>query len=929
MKRALSAFVAVAFGGAALAGVGKMDSKPLWDLADHGGPTPIDWAHAVEIPNSCLPDSYAFTIEAKYRFDDMSNEAVMNLLDCTVSDTGFGAYCSTIRNVGKSMSIRCNGETYGGSGMWFLKGVEKGVAHWKPNGTELTLTISARKGWLSVYQDGYLQKSYMMQVTPNLAPIRAGGEAYARDKSAYPDMKGVTLLSLRIWNGLEEYWGIGEPKKKATGFAAGKGWQVRVPVEPLTNAPNVFYYGDSISVGYTKPLAELTKGKANLYHWMSCLYTPGAKGVDSRKFAEIGKLAAYDYAVLNNGLHSLGWTPEKVSDEAVLDSYRTLVRTVRRMCKPTARIVYLMTTPRTNRRNAAGVIEGYDPENEVVLRLNRLAAQVMAEEKVTVIDLYAKLKDRFDLANGDGFHLTDPAYRMIAESICAEILPAVKPPAKEPELLCIYYPEQHVHPEWEDCYPLMGHYDEATPATAAKEIDLAADAGIDAFVYDWHWANGKPIQHEALERGFMKAPNRKRMKFAVMWACRDRDLRKLARAPEDFLAAFTYCAKTYFTDARYWRKDGHPFFSLYACQDFVRDMGGAEKAKEVLARAQAIVKAMGLPSVHFNAMVFSADCVRDFLAAGFDSTALSDVNGRPAQVSPMCIPLVVRGRDCTPEKFEVALKAAKEQAMNDPKRPGAVLINAWNEYIEGSWLLPDTRDGYGVLQAVRRVFGRKKWCPLKVKPILDRSEDVPAEVRRSPLFRKSVSMLGDSYVQNHMAPREESWHYRLAEKYQMEYFNYGMAGNCITIHRVGQNDWGTPMRRRYHEAFHADYLILVGGHNDARWLTKHENGRELFREGLSELLDSLKRDYPQSKLVVVTPWDVHEPGFSDVLEVMREVVPAKGIAFFDAAKDSGIDPNSAEFRKKYFQGPNDNAHLNAAGHALMLERMERFLNGLR
>lgn len=375
------------------------------------------------------------------------------------------------------------------------------------------------------------------------------------------------------------------------------------------------------------------------------------------------------------------------------------------------------------------------------------------------------------------------------------------------DVLCIYYPEWHVYPEWEAYYgkgttewmcvsntvarfpghhqpivPLMGFYDESDPKVAAQEIDLAADAGIDVFLYDWYWANGKPIQHEGLERGFLKAPNKDRMRFALMWAYHDRDvpfqskfgeekkhhLWKLARTEADFLAAFAYCAKAYFGDPAYYRKDGRIFFSLYASDAFVKDMGGPAKARAALAKAQALVRARGLPPVHFNAMVFNAGNAGPAIAAGFDSTSVYTIHGfhskkgaamersrqfvmayddlvetsdavnrALAEVSPMHIPVVVRGWDCTarcdpaepfpwrasrypymgifagatPAKFERALRTALKRAAEDPRRPGAILINAWNEYTEGSWLVPDTRNGRAYLDAVSRACGRPRRCP--------------------------------------------------------------------------------------------------------------------------------------------------------------------------------------------------------------------------
>ena len=34
-------------------------------------------------------------------------------------------------------------------------------------------------------------------------------------------------------------------------------------------------------------------------------------------------------------------------------------------------------------------------------------------------------------------------------------------------------------------YPLWGYYNEAEPEWAAREIDLAADHGVDAWLVDW------------------------------------------------------------------------------------------------------------------------------------------------------------------------------------------------------------------------------------------------------------------------------------------------------------------------------------------------------------------------------------------------------------------------------------------------------------
>ena len=41
------------------------------------------------------------------------------------------------------------------------------------------------------------------------------------------------------------------------------------------------------------------------------------------------------------------------------------------------------------------------------------------------------------------------------------------------------------------------------------------------------------------------------------------------------------------------------------------------------------------------------------------------------------------------------------------------------------------------------------------------------------LSNKKIGVIGDSYVRNHKEPIENTWHYKFAQKHQMEYYNYG------------------------------------------------------------------------------------------------------------------------------------------------------------
>ena len=214
----------------------------------------------------------------------------------------------------------------------------------------------------------------------------------------------------------------------------------------------------------------------------------------------------------------------------------------------------------------------------------------------------------------------------------------------------------------------------------------------------------------------------------------------------------------------------------------------------------------------------------------------------------------------------------------------------------------------------------------KSKPI-EQTEGAAEEIVSSPLYRKTMVILGDSYVQNHRRPIEETWHYRLAEKYQMQYFNYGRNGDTLAVRREDRRP--TLLMRYGMMREPADYVVVVAGHNDASRVATNEVNLATFRAGVTNLVVKLKTKYPEAKLVFVSPWNVQREGFAQVLAAYRELLPGLGVAFYDAAALSGLDPHDKEGEKaKLWQGPNDTAHLSKAGHSIMLENIEPFFRSL-
>ena len=372
--------------------------------------------------------------------------------------------------------------------------------------------------------------------------------------------------------------------------------------------------------------------------------------------------------------------------------------------------------------------------------------------------------------------------------------------ATRPEVVAVYYPHWHCYDhgiawkgegwtEWEGLKaavprfpghhqplkPLWGYFDESDPKWTAREIDLAADHGIDVFLYDWYWYSGVKNMEEALEQGFLKAPNRGRMKFALMWANhnrRDQFCPKFGEArtvwlpsrhsPRDLERVIDYCAAHYFHEPNYWRVNGGLFFSVFEAKRFVEELGGPQATRALLERMDARLRQANLPPMHWNGMVATPAEAALLKEAGFQSTSRYNVatagKARPdgteryedvmeahrqhwekMLAAPLVnVPVVTRGWDAsprcrpdvawpfppspgkkgpeypylpvvvgnTPARFEQLLNDARQFMQRDPHHPPAVLINAWNEWTEGGYLLPEEQDGTAPLKAIKKVFGK-------------------------------------------------------------------------------------------------------------------------------------------------------------------------------------------------------------------------------
>ena len=190
--------------------------------------------------------------------------------------------------------------------------------------------------------------------------------------------------------------------------------------------------------------------------------------------------------------------------------------------------------------------------------------------------------------------------------------------------------------------PLWGYTDSANPKDMAQKIDAAHQYGVDVFLFDWYYYNDGPFLERPIDEGFLKAENRDKIKFALMWANHDwvdiHPKRKNKPAallypgavtPETFDKICDHVINDYFKQPNYWKINGAPYFSIYDLTQFGNSFGSFEATKAAIERFREKTKAAGFPDLHLNAVYWGypnipdekklTDPVKIVEALGFDS----------------------------------------------------------------------------------------------------------------------------------------------------------------------------------------------------------------------------------------------------------------------------------------------------------------------
>ncbi len=196
-------------------------------------------------------------------------------------------------------------------------------------------------------------------------------------------------------------------------------------VEP--GLPRVLIIGDSISIGYFKPLQEILRGKAFVEH------NAGNAAHTANGLARLDEWLGdteWDVIHFNHGLHDLKYIDEQGRNvdaekghmQIPIDQYeKNLDEMVQRLRKTGARLIFATTTPVPD---GTGFRVKGDSK-----KYNEVAVKVMNKYGVPIDDLYSFAMPRLeDIQRPRNVHFTEEGSELLAEQVAKSIQKALDSP---------------------------------------------------------------------------------------------------------------------------------------------------------------------------------------------------------------------------------------------------------------------------------------------------------------------------------------------------------------------------------------------------------------------------------------------------------------------------------------------------------------------
>ena len=309
---------------------------------------------------------------------------------------------------------------------------------------------------------------------------------------------------------------------------------------------------------------------------------------------------------------------------------------------------------------------------------------------------------------------------------------------------------------FKDREPMLGWYDEGVDDVMRQQIDWMIDYGLNFVVFDWYWDDASKVRLDHALAAYLRAPNRTRLPFSIMWANHG----NVPSSQANWDRMVDFWIRFYTPRPEMLRVDGKPVIFIFLSRDLdakASKFGSSTSA--LLAQAQAKARQAGLPGLYFVAGASGEELqvIKDASRVGYSAVTMYNLHRTPfkGQMShsyeeldtayrghwrsyestsslPVIFPITA-GWDKRPwggsedplhdksspmpSEFQTHLEAAKAAMDTGKLRPGQTsrwgLICCWNEFGEGSFLEPTRSAGFAMIDKVRRVFGAPKATSVK------------------------------------------------------------------------------------------------------------------------------------------------------------------------------------------------------------------------
>ena len=308
---------------------------------------------------------------------------------------------------------------------------------------------------------------------------------------------------------------------------------------------------------------------------------------------------------------------------------------------------------------------------------------------------------------------------------------------------------------WQNRKPALGWYAEGSPEVADWQIKWMLEHGISWIAYDWYWNKGARHLEHGLHDAFFQARYQHLINFCLLYANHNP---AGSTSVADSLALTQYWIDNYFKRPNYLRVDNKPVMIIFSPHRISDDVGH-EGVRPMFQKMDALCREHGIPGIYMVACARGdAESVRRLQEEGYQALSgynYAGVSGMEGNMHPYTllaqntenvwnqvadagllkeIPVLAGGwdprpwhgpeprffyPDRTPQAFADHCRAAKQFLDTRDRDPKLCLVEAWNEWGEGSYIEPHAEYGFGYLDAVREVFApsagpHEDWVPADV-----------------------------------------------------------------------------------------------------------------------------------------------------------------------------------------------------------------------